>query len=74
MPKAIIMTATVLGIIFAIGICIGLTYLAVACLTYIMCYCFGVEWSWTFALGIYVTMIFLAWGYRWITGGRKNDA
>lgn len=74
MPKIFIGIAAVLAVILTIAFFIALGYLIVAGLTFLICYCFGMEWSWIYALGIYLIIIFLSMAYEWITGGNKKNA
>lgn len=47
----------------------ALSFLATAGLTYLIFWCFGWEWSWLIALGIWVAAIML----KLMFGGRTSD-
>lgn len=74
MNKFFIGVVTIIALILTVALFAALGYLIVAGLTFLICYCFGMEWSWIYALGIYLIMVFLSMAYKWITGGNKKNA
>lgn len=62
------MLAGLLTILLFVGV-IGLLFLFVAGLTYMVCWGFGLEWSWMLALGVFAACLLL----RWILSAAKPD-
>lgn len=49
---------------------IGLVFLFIAGLTYLICLAFGLEWSWLMALGVWAACILV----RWVLSAAKSDS
>lgn len=64
------MLAVILGIAL-VAIFLGLSYLIVAGLVWIICFGFGLEWSWLISLGVWALLILIRGGIKIGTG--KND-
>lgn len=43
---------------------VGLSYLAVAGLVYLICLGFGLEWSWMLSLGVWSLIVFLNMAFK----------
>lgn len=49
----------------------ALTYLAICGLSWLVCFAFGLEWSWGIALGIWAACLILRWV---LSSARGRDA
>lgn len=55
-------TAVLGALLIAFVLLLG--YLITASLTYVICYCFGWQWSWLIALGVYFVIILIRWTFH----------
>lgn len=55
------MLAVVIGIL-AIAAVLGISYLAVAGILWLVCLGFGLEWSWLLSLGVWALLILIKGG------------
>lgn len=52
------------GLILAV---LGASYLVMAGLSWIVCFCFGLPWNWFVPLGLLVVMVILRWVFWYVT-------
>lgn len=46
---------------------LGASYLLIAGLSWLVCFCFGLPWDWLVPLGLLVVMMILRWVFRYVT-------
>lgn len=52
------------GLILAV---LGASYLVMAGLSWLVCFCFGLPWNWFVPLGLLVVMVILRWVFWYVT-------
>ena len=46
---------------------LGASYLLMAGLSWLVCFCFGLPWNWLVPLGLLALMLILRWVFRYVT-------
>ena len=67
MKGAILGVLTGLLTAVLILLALGASYLLMAGLSWLVCFCFGLPWNWLVPLGLLALMLILRWVFRCVT-------